>query len=95
MAEAEFYKVAPTPSMEDAKTLHEALKKADADQPLRLDASEVEAMTTPFVLTVLSAMEARAALTPPVVVKGASDEFVAAFTDLGLFQEMMKMEFAT
>ncbi|MHA3915789.1 hypothetical protein [Halovulum sp. GXIMD14793] len=95
MADSTAYKIPPTPSLEDAQAFAATLKDGPADQPVHLDASALEVMTTPFALAVLSAMESRTSLTPPAIVSGATDEFVAAFTDLGLFQEMMKMEFAT
>ncbi len=95
MAEAAGFKVPPQPSLEDAKALIVAATSAAAEDPMKIDASEVEVMTTSFLLTLLSVIESRTEAKPPAIIEGATDEFVAAFTDLGLFQEMMKMEFAT
>lgn len=82
-------------TMDAAETLVSVLRAIPPDMPLMIDASEVETVSTPFVFALISAMNARAGLKPPAVVSNPSAAFVDAFTDLGLFQDLMKMEFAS
>lgn len=63
------------------------------DKQIIFDASDVEAISTPYILTLTSALNARAESSPKVVLKGAPQIVIDGFTDLGLFQSMMKMEF--
>jgi hypothetical protein len=64
----------------------------DADE-LVIDAREVEDITTPVVTAIISALNSRADKTPPAAVLAPTPAFVDAFSDLGLFQDLMKMEF--
>ena len=81
------------PGPDDAGALVAALRTGLLGRPLIIDASQVEAMSGPVTLTLVSALETCADMTPPAQVKGATADFVDAFTDLGFFQEMMRMEF--
>jgi len=60
---------------------------------LVIDAREVEEITTPVVTAIISALRSRADITPPASVLAPTAAFVDAFSDLGLFQDLMKMEF--
>ena len=57
------------------------------------DASAVETMSTPVTLIMVSAIRNRAATDASIAVMNASPAFTEAFSDLGFFQDMMKMEF--
>lgn len=81
--------------MEEAEALHKHLLELSHDAPLRFDASGAESLSTAFVLTIVSAIATRSDITPPATVINPSTAFVDAFTDLGLFQDLMKMEFAS
>jgi len=85
--------VPENPSLEDAVALAALLREAPVEKPLSIDASAVSSMCTPYVLTLICATQARAGLSPPAEVNNAPSAFVDAFTDLGLFKDMMKMEF--
>lgn len=82
-------------SLEDAIKFVELAREIPIDQPLKLNAMAVESISTPFVISLVSAAETRAALKPPAIILNSTDAFVNAFSDLGLFQDLMKMEFAT
>jgi len=79
----------------EAEALHAHLRALPPGAPIRLEASAVQTLSTAFVLTVVSALNSRAEVTPPATVINPSAAFVDAFTDLGLFQDLMKMEFAS
>jgi len=68
------------------------LLAAPAGAPLTLDASEVDNVSTPYVLAIVAAARARADAGSPAVVTSPSPAFVDAFSDLGLFGDLMKME---
>ena len=63
-----------------------------ADAPLEFDASAVENVSTPYILAVVAAARGRAAAGGAVSVRSPSAGFVDAFSDLGLFSDLMKME---
>ena len=76
-----------------ARALHAELL-AVRDLPLVvLDAAAVERLSTAGVLVLVSFLNARAALTPPAAVVNPSGAFVDAFSELGLFATLMRMEF--
>ncbi|MDF2231129.1 STAS domain-containing protein [Albimonas sp. CAU 1670] len=68
------------------------LRAAPAGAPLTLDASEVENPSTPYILAIVAAARVRAEAGAPAVVTSPSPAFVDAFSDLGLFGDLMKME---
>lgn len=68
------------------------LRAVPVDAPLTLDASEVDNVSTPYILAIVAAARARAAAGEPAVVASPSPAFVDAFSDLGLFGDLMKME---
>lgn len=65
-----------------------------AEAPLVIDASGVEQMTSAAVIALLSGISGRGDASQ-VAIANAAPDFVDAFNDLGLFREMMKMEFRT
>ncbi|MEM8550178.1 MAG: STAS domain-containing protein [Verrucomicrobiota bacterium] len=77
----------------EVTALHQQLLEAAADTPVTLDASAVEEMSTPAVALVLSAQQTFAASEGSLKISGAGVPFTDAFSDLGCFSEMMKLEF--
>jgi len=73
--------------------LLEKLKEAKDTPSVILDASDVEQMSTPATVVLLSALRSRENHTPPLAIKNAPPVFTEAFSDLGFFQDVMKMEF--
>ena len=74
---------------------HAILAEAAIDRgsQLTLDASEVESIDGCVVLTVAALADSVADGEQRLAVKEPSAAFVDAFSDLGLFQDLMKMEF--
>ena len=88
--------LAPEPQLQDAEELMDRLNDLEEEGAIVIDATEVETMTTPIVLTLVSAIRSRAeAEAKPLAVLSPPSTFVDAFTELGLFQDLMKMEFRT
>ncbi|SFI11709.1 STAS domain-containing protein [Albimonas pacifica] len=77
---------------DETQELLDWLLAAPAGAPLTLDASEVDNISTPYVLAIVAAARARAEAGSPAVVTSPSPAFVDAFSDLGLFGDLMKME---
>lgn len=88
-------KVPAAANLEAACSLATKLAKADHSAPLKVDAADVATMSTPYVLTLISAINSRPADAPRIVVSQPTPPFLDAFSDLGLFSDLMKMEFAT
>lgn len=80
---------------EDAEAMLARLKGADPAGPLAVDASAVEMLSTPAVLGLVAAARARAEAGGALAVERPSPGFIDAFSDLGLFHDLMKMEFRT
>ena len=83
----------PAPRTDETEHLLAALRAAPPEVPLVLDAGEVETPGTPYVLALAAAARARSADGRPVAVINPSPAFVDAFSDLGLFEDLMSMEF--
>ena len=81
--------------LDAAQFLASALRAADALAPVRIDASAVAVMSTPGVLTIAAAVRSRAVGAPAITVASPTAAFMDAFSDLGLFGDLMKLEFAT
>lgn len=80
-------------SPQAAQALFETLKGVDTSAPLEIDAAQVETVSTLAVLTLMSAIQARPDGAPQVRVAGPTPAFLDAFQDLGMFSDLMKMEF--
>ncbi|MFO7855212.1 MAG: STAS domain-containing protein [Paracoccaceae bacterium] len=80
---------------EDADAMLARLRGADPAGPLAVDASAVETLSTPAVLGLVAAARARAEGGRALAVERPSPGFIDAFSDLGLFHDLMKMEFRT
>ncbi len=81
--------------LQEAVELADTLKALEPSTPLVFDASNVEAISTPYILTIVSALKSRADIQPPAQVAKPANAFLDGFSDLGLFQDLMKMEFLT
>lgn len=79
----------------EARALHGTLLARQDAAEVVLDAEGVERMSTAAVLVLVSFLNARAERTPPAAVVNPSGVFVDAFSDLGLFAALMRMEFRT
>lgn len=77
-----------------AMALH-ALSQDGEPGRIALDASEVEAIDGPSVLIIANMAKTFAAKDARVSVKSPTPAFVDAFSDLGLFEDLMKMEFVS
>lgn len=81
--------------LESTIEIADQLRSAGPNADICLDAEGVEQMSTPFVLTLAAAMNERDDTNPKLKVKNPTAVFTDAFSDLGLFSDMMKMEFTT
>ncbi len=79
----------------EAEALVKILLDLPSDQPLVFDCSQVEEIGAPYIIAMIAALHSREGLTPPAVAINPPTQFVDAFSDLGLFQDLMKMEFQT
>ena len=87
--------LAPQMTYAEAGLLLDRLRAAKEASEVILEAGAVERMSTSAVLVIVSFLNARSGPAPPAAVLGASGAFVDAFSDLGLFSVLMRMEFRT
>ncbi|MEM9229127.1 MAG: hypothetical protein AAGB10_05905 [Pseudomonadota bacterium] len=80
-------------SLEAARTVLDKLRATSDADLITLDAAAVSAMSTPFVITLVSATRSRGEDAQPIRVVNAPAAFLDSFSDLGMFSELMKMEF--
>lgn len=78
-----------------AAQLHADLLAVRESPEVVLDASGIEKMSTAGVLVLLSFLAARSEMKPPAAVLNPPGAFVDAFSELGLFDKLMSMEFRT
>lgn len=76
-----------------AALLHETLLAAVDDPVVILDASAVQSVSTAAVLVIASFLNARETISPPAAIVNATGPLVDAFSELGMFAVMMRMEF--
>lgn len=81
------------PGLQEAKSLLASLQDDPDKGDIVMDASAVETMSTPMTLLLVSAVRDRASADKSLAIVNASPAFTEAFSDLGFFQDMMKMEF--
>ncbi len=84
--------LAPECGLKETEEFLDALQNADPKE-ICVDASEVEKMSAACVLTVLSAIKEAESKSGKVSIIKPAPAFVEAFSDLGFFQDLMKMEF--
>ena len=61
---------------------------------LQIDAGAVSRMSCAAVVTVISLAQSAAATGGAVIIRAPTNAFTDAFADLGLFEALIKMEFA-
>ena len=81
--------------LKESEVVFDTLSDIATDTTVVIDASDVTHMSTPCVLAIISAIKSREAVSPPAVVVEPSQPFIEAFQTLGLYGDMMKMEFRT
>lgn len=85
-------KLAASMDIRAAEPLLQSLKEVigmDA-QPIVIDASAVDRLSTPCVQVLISGLQQMEASGIPFTIKSPTDSFVTAFDDLGLFSYLMK-----
>ena len=82
------------PGLADAEALLATLRAADPDAALTFDARSVEDVPAAYALVLAAMARNRPDTAPKLRVLAPSRGFVDAFSDLGLFQDLMKMEFS-
>lgn len=85
----------PTIGFVEARQLHQTLLAVRDAPEVILDAGAVETLSTAGVLVLVSFLNARDDLTPPAAVLNPAGGFVDAFSEIGLFDRLMRMEFRT
>ncbi len=78
-----------------ARDLHAQLLQLRESADVVIDASSVERLSAAAVMVLMSFLNARAEMQPPAAVLNPSGAFVDAFSELGLFGSLMRMEFRT
>ncbi len=78
-----------------ARKMYEELLAAREQPHVVLDASGVEYTSSAAVLVVVSFLNARTTMTPPAAVISPTGGFIDAFSELGFFGTLMRMEFRT
>lgn len=95
----EEYRLPIRATVDTAQELHSlalnALAAEDAPTRVALDASEVQSVDGSTVLILANMAKTFAARDAKVSVKDPTTPFVDAFSDLGLFEDLMKMEFVS
>lgn len=87
--------LAPELDFVAARALHARLMEVRGAEAVVLDARKVETFSTAAVLVLVSFLNARLQMKPPAAVLSPSGAFVDAFSELGLFGTLMRMEFRT
>lgn len=83
----------PVCHLTETEQVLDRLAEMPADAPLVFDASQVEQMSAACAMVVVSAVRHRGDDAPKAAVIEPTSEFMDAFSDLGMFQDLMKMEF--
>ena len=83
----------PVLDIRAASPLRDSLQKAlKRGKPIVLDAALVDRLSTPCVQVLLAAGKSAEAAAGRIVLEQASDAFVAAFSDLGLYANLMSWQ---
>ncbi|MCI4663441.1 MAG: STAS domain-containing protein [Neomegalonema sp.] len=83
----------PKTTVDTAGELLAAVVAPEEGARLELDASEVQSIDGAAVLAIANIAKSAATAGAPVSVQSPTSEFVDAFSDLGLFEDLMRMEF--
>lgn len=83
----------PVLDIRAAAALREGLQKAvKRGKPVIVDAAQVDRLSTPCIQVLLAAGKGAEGNACRIVLAQASDAFVAAFSDLGLFANLMSWQ---
>ena len=83
----------PVLDIRAAAPLRDGLQKAlKGGKPIVLDAAHVDRLSTPCIQVLLAAGKSAEAAACRIVLEQASDAFVAAFSDLGLYANLMSWQ---
>ena len=82
----------PDCGLQETEDFIEFMRDSD-DDVIVIDASQVEKMSAPCTLAIASMIRQPEADFKKIAVQSAAPPFVDSFSDLGLFQDLMKMEF--
>ena len=85
--------IPPKARLPEAEALIETIKAYPAEKPIIYDCSKVEDISTPYIIGIIAGLQSREGSSPPAVAINPTEAFVDAFSDLGHFPELMKMEF--
>lgn len=85
----------PQCDLKETETVVDKFVEAAESSQIVIDASGVEEMSAPCVLAVVSLARFRTEKELGAVIQKPSPQFIDAFTELGLFEDLMKMEFRT
>lgn len=81
--------------LRDAEQLLDQLMDAGEGASVLVDAEGVEVMNSALVIVLASAAASRPEGASKIAVSNPTDVFTEAFKDLGLFKNLMSMEFRT
>lgn len=81
--------------LRDAEQILDQLMDAPEGGPIVIDAEGVETMSSAMVLVLASAAASRPEGAPKIAIQKPTDAFTEAFKDLGMFKNLMSMEFRT
>ena len=87
----------PLPERCGPSAAHELVAAGRALEPgasMRIEAGEVERMSCALAIALVSVAQAAADTGGAVIIRAPTNAFTDAFADLGLFESLMKMEFA-
>lgn len=90
---ARIFSLPPKTTVDTATELLAVATGPDREDGLEFDASEVSSIDGAAVLTIANIAKTAAAKGAPVAVRAPTSEFVDAFSDLGLYEDLMRMEF--
>ena len=83
----------PVLDIRAAASLREGLQKAlKRGKPVIVDAAQVDRLSTPCIQVLLAAGKSAEGGAGRIILAQASDAFVAAFSDLGLFANLMSWQ---
>lgn len=85
--------ISPQCSLREIEEFLDGMASLPDGAEIVIDASEIEQMTSACALAVVSAIRQQEALSKKIAVISPATAFVDAFSELGLFADLMNMEF--
>lgn len=85
--------IAPQCSLRDIEEFIDSMASLPDGSDIVIDASEVENMSSACALAVVSAIRQQETQSKKIAVVNPATAFVDAFSELGLFADLMNMEF--